>query len=308
LAELFPDNEMLAALGEIRKVEKLHSTYVKAFLAGHQNGYIYTCFNPNGTNTGRWSSDSFNFQNIPQRGPWSKEILTGFIVPDEYEFFFMSDYAALEARMAAICSGDPLIIQMINSGVDFHAYAASIWFGKPMEEITSEERNWMKMGNFGVLYGLTERGAPRQLGLSVADGARFVQTLKKEIFPGLGEFIDGSQKHALENGYVEYLDSLQVRRFPMITPETIDAVLKHAVNSPLPGRGSNFNIEAAIMAEEAGHTGIRLPIHDALGGYAKSKDEAFEIAKFQEVRKYAVPLICEVKLGTNWGNLKVVTA
>lgn len=311
LAQVLRANEgrtELTALLDWRKISKLRTQYTTGLAdITTEDGYIHTDYNITGTNTGRPASRNPNLQNIPARTEIGRAIKRAFIVPpnEKFKLFFNIDYAQLEARLIAIASNDKLLIDLINSGADMHRYGASIWFGVPESEITKEQRNWFKTGLFGVIYGLTERGAGYQLGLANSDGARFVRTLKKEIFSGLGNYIDTMHSFALANNYVPYMDSYRIRHFHLINDWNLQDVLKHSINSPIQGRGSDFNIDAARMAREQGHNGVRLTVHDALGGYVYSLDEAHEIAEIMTVTDYAVHLTVEVSYGLNWRDLEV---
>jgi DNA polymerase I-like protein with 3'-5' exonuclease and polymerase domains len=60
----------------------------------------------------------------------------------------------MELRAAAEFSGDPELRRAFREGVDPHRLTASDLTGKPIDQITDEERKQAKSVNFGVLYGM----------------------------------------------------------------------------------------------------------------------------------------------------------
>jgi len=286
---------------ELREISKLKGTYtdgLRSLLTPED--FLHTDYLGTGTNTGRPSSKNPNLQNIPTRTELGRAIKRAFIVPSGFRYFFNADYSQLEVRLMAIASGDPKLIELINSGEDIHRYAASIWFGVPQNEVTKEMRAFQKTANFAILYGLTEKGAGYQLGLSQSEGARIVRTFKKETFSGLGAWVDEQQQFALKHNYVPYpLNSFRVRHFPLITNHNLEDVRKHCVNSPIQGRGSDFCL-AGIQRVRAAGLSARLVVHDSVSGYCNSEDEAREVVKLMEVRDFAVPLVLDCSIGGNW--------
>jgi DNA polymerase I-like protein with 3'-5' exonuclease and polymerase domains len=113
---------------------------------------IHARFEPTGTNTGRFSSKKPNLQNIG-RG----KLRTCF-VPGDGNRLVVADYSQVELRIAAAIAGEKRMIQAYEQGSDLHRQTASIVLGKPVEDISKEDRQLAKAVNFGLLYGQSAKG------------------------------------------------------------------------------------------------------------------------------------------------------
>lgn len=89
---------------------------------------------------GRLSSVDPNLQNIPNRDPAGREIRSAFVPGEGFESLLSSDYSQVELRIMADLSGDEALIEAFRSGRDFHKYVASLVYGVPVDEITSDQR------------------------------------------------------------------------------------------------------------------------------------------------------------------------
>ena len=112
----------LTKLLSFRKVTKLLSTYGSSFLAGlDKENNIHTRYTQCRTTTGRLSSQEPNLQNIPPD-------IRKFFIPRDGNVMITSDMSAAEVRLAAGLSGEPLLIKVINEGLDIHSELASTTF------------------------------------------------------------------------------------------------------------------------------------------------------------------------------------
>lgn len=104
-------------------------------------------------NTGRLSSRAPNLQNLPRKSTDVKEF--GYKHPVKRTFtssfengaLIQADYSALEMRIIALFTKDEGLTQAFLDGEDVHKATASIVFGKPMDEVTDEERTKSKAVN-----------------------------------------------------------------------------------------------------------------------------------------------------------------
>jgi DNA polymerase I len=151
----FSDHPVIKPLLRFKKFAKLLSTYGSKY-AAHVNpitGRIHANFRLGGTVSGRLSCDSPNMQNLPRgkdfRGlfsvPWGKMLLA-------------ADYGQIELRVAALLSGDEVMLEAYERGLDLHKKTGSEISGVPFEEVTKEQRQGAKAINFGLLYGQGAKG------------------------------------------------------------------------------------------------------------------------------------------------------
>lgn len=113
------------------------------------SGKIHTQYVLCGAVTGRMSSKQPNLQNIP-RGKEVRKLFTA----AEGEAIICADYGQIELRVAAILSGDPVMIDAYNTGKDIHRLTAAGTAGVAYEEVTKEQRTAAKALNFGLIYGM----------------------------------------------------------------------------------------------------------------------------------------------------------
>jgi DNA polymerase-1 len=72
--------------------------------------------------------------------------------------FIKTDYPQIELRIAAELSADPNMTAAFQRGDDIHSWVVSQITGKPIEDITKDERQRGKAANFGLLYGQGAEG------------------------------------------------------------------------------------------------------------------------------------------------------
>lgn len=116
------------------------------------DGRIHGRFDPTGTATGRFSSHGPNMQNIP-RG----DLRRCFTAPSGRRLI-IADYSQIELRAAAQISGEARMIQAFAQGEDLHRTTAAAILGKPIDGITSHDRQLAKAVNFGLIYGQSAKG------------------------------------------------------------------------------------------------------------------------------------------------------
>lgn len=171
--------EFLSKLRTYNELCKMKSTYVEALIEGAVDGFIHPRYNITGAKTGRLSSSSPNFQNLPVRNAEAKNVKRIIKAPPGW-VLLGADLHAAEMRWAAICSGDPLLIQIFLDGVDVHGAVAKEVFNldcHPNEVKVKypELRDISKTIQFLSLYG----GGPDTLASKVKiKKSRAVQILE----------------------------------------------------------------------------------------------------------------------------------
>ena len=129
--------------------------------------------------TGRWGGDDkLNLQNLPRNSP-----LKSSIVPADGYVILDSDSSQIEARTLAWLAGQDDLVDAFDRGEDVYKIMASAIYGKPIEEITKDERFVGKttiLGCFGAdTLVLTTRGWVPIIHVQatdmVWDGLRWVQ-------------------------------------------------------------------------------------------------------------------------------------
>lgn len=126
-----------------------------SFLNSYSFDRVYANYNPFGTRTGRWSckggdrEDAANLQQLPRK----LKKIPGFT--DDNDWVFVgADLPTAELRLAAAVYVDDVMVHAFKNNIDLHKLTASRTTGKPIEEITDDERKKAKAENFGLLYGM----------------------------------------------------------------------------------------------------------------------------------------------------------
>ena len=100
--------------------------------------------------TGRWGGDDkLNLQNLPRNSP-----LKSSIVPADGYVILDSDSSQIEARTLAWLAGQDDLVDAFDRGEDVYKIMASAIYGKPIEEITKDERFVGKTTILGAGYGM----------------------------------------------------------------------------------------------------------------------------------------------------------
>lgn len=86
-----------------------------------------------GTQSGRLSSSDPNLQNLPSNSKWGKPIKSCFVAEDDW-LFCGADFNALEDKIGAILSKDPVKLKENLQGFDGHSLRAAAFFKQELEE------------------------------------------------------------------------------------------------------------------------------------------------------------------------------
>ncbi|WP_457569366.1 DNA polymerase [Desulfurobacterium sp.] len=143
----YKDNEIVSKILTLRKVKK-KADLIEKYLQT-KSGRLYPEFNQLEAHSGRMSCRNPNVQQIP------RDLKENFYKAPEGRAIIKADYPAIELRLASVIAPDRTMIKAFKEGKDLHKYTASLISGKPLEEVTKEERQRAKALNFGFIYGMS---------------------------------------------------------------------------------------------------------------------------------------------------------
>ena len=271
--DLMDFHPIVAEILHYRKVQKLKSTYVDAFLnilAQTNSNMIHTVFNQTLTSTGRLSSSEPNLQNLPVRDDEGKEFRKVFISRFENGLLVSADYNQIELRLLAHLSGDQTMTDAFNSGEDIHTATAMQIFKLKKEDVTPQIRRNAKAVNFGIVYGITNVGLAQNTGLSRSEAQEYIRKYF-EIYPAVKEYMDQNVQFAKKFGYVQTIFNRR-RKIPELKADNHQARMfgeRAAKNMPLQGSASDIiklamlKVDAAMKAQNL-KSKLILQIHDEL--------------------------------------------
>jgi len=301
---------------DYREIFKLKSGFCDNIknLINPQDGRVHPRFHQLGTATGRMSCSNPNLQNIPIRGEIGKEIRRCFI-PEKGFSFISADYSQVELRIAASLSGDKKLIQLFNKGEDIHKITAGILFNVPKEKVSQKERDIAKSLNFALLYGMSPQGFSERTGIPLSSAKEFIEKYFQE-FPTLASYRKFLIEEAKKKGFVETLFGRKrfLSEINSIDPRLRNQAERIAINTKIQGTSSDIIKMAMVRLKKEGiidqNCRLILQIHDELLFEARKEvieEKVPEIKKIMEnIVRIEIPLEVDIKIGDNWGEMKVV--
>lgn len=157
----------------------LEETRTERFMGIAARGALPVPLRYYAAHTGRWGGDDkLNLQNLPRSSPLKNAILApaGCKIID-------SDSSQIEARTLAWLAGQTDLVEAFDRGEDVYKIMASAIYGKPISEITKDERFVGKTTILGAGYGMGAakfQGQLKNFGVEVAleEAKRIIDTYR----------------------------------------------------------------------------------------------------------------------------------
>ena len=299
-----------------RQLQKISSTYIEGFkpLIDKKTGLIHTTFNQTLTATGRLSSKEPNLQNIPVRDDEGKEIRKFFVAKDKDRVLVSADYSQIELRLLACFSKCQSLIDAFNEGKDIHSATAMKVFKKTAEEMTPTLRSRAKAVNFGIIYGMSEFGLAKTLGISNYEAREFISAYFNE-YPEVKQYMQDNVEFAKQNGYAKTLLNRKryIRELLSSNYMTRQFGERVAMNMPLQGSSADIIKIAMIrvnnrLKEENLKSELILQVHDELIIDARKEEkeqvEKILVEEMEGAVNLAVRLTVELGTGETWFDAK----
>jgi DNA polymerase-1 len=303
---------------KFRELQKLKSTYIDPInsYCSYYGDRIHTIFNQAVTVTGRLSSTEPNLQNIPIKSAYGLEFRKAFI-PESGKIFVSADYSQIDLRILAHISRDKKLIAAFNEGADIHAATAREIFNiKRDEPLPDNFRNAAKSINFGIVYGMSPFGLSKQLNIHVVKAKEYIDGYF-EKYNGVKTWMKHIVKQALIDGYVTTITG-RIRYIPELLSSSgliRNAGERMALNTPV--QGSSADIIKIAMINVYNELKIKrykslmlLQVHDDLLLEVPLCEKEAIISvikdKMENAVKLDVPLLTDVKIGNNWGEMKKI--
>jgi len=310
LEKLALDYPLPKLLLEHRGLSKLKSTYCdKLPLTADRDGRVHTSYGQAIAVTGRLSSSDPNLQNIPIRTAEGRRIREAFIAPPGHRII-SADYSQIELRIMAHISGDAGLLDAFGKGEDIHRATASEVFAVPLSEVTAQQRSYIKVINFGLMYGMSAFGVASNLGIE-RDAAKLIIDRYFTRFPGVAKYMESTRALAKRQGYVETVFGRRLWLPEINSPNgpRRAGAERAAINAPMQGTAADL-IKLAMIAvskwintEQLG-TRLVMQVHDEL--VFEVPDDEIELVKHRipelmsRVADLRVPLLTEVGVGNHW--------
>ena len=308
LAEDFP---LPAKILEHRGLSKLKGTYTDklAQLALPRTGRVHTHYAQAVAVTGRLSSNDPNLQNIPIRTPEGRRVREAFVAPAG-SVIASADYSQIELRIMAHISGDEALLQAFHQGLDVHRATAAEVFGLALEQVSSEQRRYAKVINFGLIYGMSAYGLARNLGIDNTAAKNYIERYFAR-FAGVKRYMDDTRAQAKAQGYVQTVFGRRLYLPEINSPngQRRAGAERAAINAPMQGTAADLIKLSMVQVQralDAGGYGTRMimQVHDELVFEVPQAEVDWlrsEIPRIMAaVAQLKVPLLAQVGLGPNW--------
>jgi DNA polymerase-1 len=311
LAELAADYPLPARILDHRSLAKLKGTYTDKLplMVNPFTGRVHTHYAQAVAVTGRLASNDPNLQNIPIRTPEGRRVREAFIAPKGH-LIMSADYSQIELRIMAHISEDPGLLRAFAEGIDVHRATAAEVFGVPVAEVSSEQRRYAKVINFGLIYGMGAFGLASNLGIEQKAAKDYIERYFAR-FAGVRRYMDETRVSARATGYVETVFGRRLW-LPEINsgngPRRSGAE-RQAINAPMQGTAADL-IKLAMIAvqqaldQEQRATRMVMQVHDELVLEVPAAEEPWAREAIPRlmagVAALRVPLLAEVGVGRNW--------
>ena len=311
LEKLAEDYPLPAKLLEHRSLSKLKGTYTDklALLANPKTGRVHTHYAQAVAVTGRLSSNDPNLQNIPVKTAEGRRVREAFVAPAG-SVIASADYSQIELRIMAHLSSDEALLRAFTEGLDVHRATASEVFGVAVDQVSSEQRRYAKVINFGLIYGMSSFGLAKNLGIETKAAAAYIDRYFQR-YPGVKNYMDSTRQIAKEQGYVEtvlgrrlYLPEINSPNGPRRA-----GAERAAINAPMQGTAADLiklsmNAVQQVLDAEQRQTKMIMQVHDELVFEVPEAEAEWvrtEIPRIMAgVAALKVPLLAEIGFGPNW--------
>ncbi|WP_295747694.1 DNA polymerase I [Undibacterium sp.] len=311
LQKLAEDYPLPKVLLEYRGLAKLKSTYTDKLpkMVNLSTGRVHTNYAQAVAVTGRLASNDPNLQNIPVRTAEGRRIREAFVAPAGSKIV-SADYSQIELRIMAHISGDSSLLNAFAAGEDVHRATASEIFGVGLPEVTSEQRRYAKVINFGLIYGMSAFGLAGNLGIERSAAQSYIDKYFQR-YPGVAQYMADTRTQAKAQGYVETVFGRRLWLAEINSPNgpRRQGAERAAINAPMQGTAADL-IKLAMVAvqnwlERDGlQSKMIMQVHDEL--VLEVPEAELELVKrklpemMAQVAELKVPLLAEVGVGNNW--------
>jgi DNA polymerase-1 len=259
--------------------------------------------------TGRLASNEPNLQNIPIRTAEGRRIREAFIAPPD-SVIVSADYSQIELRIMAHISGDASLLRAFSEGEDIHRATAAEIFSAAPADVTSEQRRYAKVINFGLIYGMSAFGLASNLGIERSAAQMYIDKYFQR-YPGVAQYMAETRTQAKAHGFVETVFGRRLWLAEINSPNgpRRQAAERAAINAPMQGTAADL-IKLSMIAVQDWLEAERLQakmvmqVHDELVLEVPESELSYIRDKLPElmrgVAELKVPLIAEVGVGKNW--------
>lgn len=305
-------HSVLQDILDYKKIRTETSTFIEGMkILLDKNNKVHTNYLLHGTDSGRLSSSNPNLQNIPR-----DKNVKNLYIPEPGKVMIQCDLSQGEFNAWASYAQDAKMLNDIKNGLDIHRTVASkVWNMKP-ENVTKELRTFAKRVVFGLMYGISIKGAANLVGCSERE-AQKIQDIFFGMYPKAAAWLRNIPVQARAKGYLQTVFGRK-RRLAHLFNHPLESMRSYAarVSSNFPMQSTVADITARNMINlkpylDSVGAQIILTVHDSIivqCDKAIAKEVSEEMMKIvtQPVPNYHGIIKCDIEIGSAWGHLDKV--
>lgn len=226
LASIAPKYVWVEKLIQFNKLTKIKGTYIERFLEEQEDGRFYPSFQQHRTISGRYGS---NLQQLPRAVSGDDvvskytSLVRKFFIADEGSVFIDTDYESLEPHIFAHVSGDPALINIFESGLDFYSeiairtekyteYSSDKSAPNYLGKLNKAARQKAKSYALGIPYGMTDYKLQFEINVSQEQASTLIEDYLN-AFPELHKWMLYSKEYLYKHGYIKS-EAGRIRHMP----------------------------------------------------------------------------------------------
>ena len=205
------------------------------------------------------------------------------------------------------------------NNIDIHSLTASQVFGVNIKQVSPDMRRKAKAINFGIIYGISQYGLAKQIGVSNTEAEDFLNSYFIK-FPEIKDYMNETIKFCRKSGYVSnifgrrtHLSGINDKNYNIRNFQE-----RAAINAPIQGSASELmrlamiRLDSKFSEYKSEDIKILLQIHDELIFEIPKKDEKVMIKLIEkemtsvaqsDYHSFSTPLTVDINVGDNWGML-----
>lgn len=328
LVNFVNDNEAVAKFVKWKGLQTLCSSYLDTYekkFSYAPDGMTHPDFLQHGSVTGRGAHASPNYAQTSKQkykletrdgAKFEFQLRKAVAAPPGW-YILGFDYSMMELRVIAGEAGEEGLLSAFRAGIDVHKKTAVMFTGKAWEDITKDDRQVGKTGNFSLGYGQTAGALAERLGCS-QERAEELYTIYHSSYPRLNKKRMEVIAQARRDGFIITKFG---RKVPL--PEIFssdrrlrDEAERTAGNAFVQGPGTgDYPKIAMVRAKRALKAAgldkvvrLAMNIHDALEFYVRKDVKPGQVIRvLQDAVVFPVPgwppIVADWHMGLNWADL-----
>ena len=240
-------------------------------------------------------------------------------IAEENFILISADYNQIEMRILADLADVKELKKAFKNNEDIHSLTASQVFNVNIKKVDSDMRRKAKVINFGIIYGISQYGLAKQIGVSNVEAKDFLKSYFIK-FPEIKDYMESTIKFCRKSGYVSnifgrrtHITGINDKNFNIRNFQE-----RAAINAPIQGSASEI-MRLAMIRINRKFEGIKklkckilLQIHDELifevieeevNNYSKIIKDEMSSVKDSDLHSFSLPLFVDINAGDNWGDL-----